>query len=157
MTNQVEAIVRFNDGFAYVLSNPVEFTYYKQGDLIIGLDDTCTFVSCYHYSRPTMGFEAFGGRKFDITLENGEVIDCHGQWWDGGYEKAEELLGETLVRVTYKDIKSLKDCYVFNGCHAVANNFAKLHDTYDGVVQGYWAYEAQLAGRDKPIREDWSR
>ncbi|AIQ54535.1 hypothetical protein [Paenibacillus sp. FSL R7-0331] len=154
MSNQVEAIVTFNDGIAYVLSQPVEFTYYKQGDLIIGLDDTCTFVSCYFYERPSMGFKAFGGREFDITLENGEVIHCDGQWWDGGYQKAEKLLGEELVRVTYEDIESLKKCYVFSGCKAIASSLSKLRETYDGEVQGYWAYEALLKGRDKPIRED---
>ncbi|WP_342422921.1 hypothetical protein [Paenibacillus sp. FSL E2-0178] len=154
MINQIEAIVTFNDGFAYVLSNPVQFTYYKQGDLIIGLDDTCTFVSCYYYSRPTMGFEAFGGREFDITLENGEVIHCNGQWWDGGYQKAEKFLGEELVRVTFEDIESLKKCYVFSGCTAIASSLSKLRETYDGEVQGYWAYEAKLKGWDKPFRED---
>ncbi|OKP91880.1 hypothetical protein A3844_01845 [Paenibacillus helianthi] len=157
MTNQIEAIVTFNDGIAYVMSNPVEFTYYKEGNLIIGLDETCTFVSCYYYSRPTLGFEAFGGREFDITLENGEVIHCNGQWWDGGYLKAEELLGETLVSVTYKDIEALKDCYVFYGCTAIANSLNKLRETSDSAVKGYWAYEAQLKGRDKPIREDQPR
>lgn len=27
--------------------------------------------------------EAFGGRKFDIVLDNGKVEKCEGQWWDG--------------------------------------------------------------------------
>lgn len=26
--------------------------------------------------------EAFGGRKFDIVLDNGEIEKCEGQWWD---------------------------------------------------------------------------
>ena len=26
--------------------------------------------------------EAFGGRKFDVVLDNGEVEKCEGQWWD---------------------------------------------------------------------------
>lgn len=26
--------------------------------------------------------EAFGGRKFDIILDNGKVEKCEGQWWD---------------------------------------------------------------------------
>ncbi|WKL00871.1 hypothetical protein Q0F98_28665 [Paenibacillus amylolyticus] len=71
MSYQVEAIVKFNQGIAFVLDNPVKYTYYKHGNLIIGLDDTCTFVRCYYYDRPTPGFEAFGGHKFDITLDDG--------------------------------------------------------------------------------------
>lgn len=26
--------------------------------------------------------ETFGGRKFDIVLDNGEIEKCEGQWWD---------------------------------------------------------------------------
>jgi hypothetical protein len=140
----VETIVEFNDGIAYVLDKPVEFKYYKQGNLIIGLDDTCTFVKCYHYSRPTPGFEAFAGHKFDITLEDGEVIHCSGQWWSGGYTEAEELLGEKLVHATHNDIDSLKNCYVFYGCSAVESALEELRGTYNGEVKGYKEYRSQI-------------
>lgn len=157
MPYEVEAIVKFNDGVAYVLDKPVEFTYYKEGGLIIGIDDTCTFIQTYYYETPSYGFKAFGGREFDIVLENGDVIHCNGQWWDGGAQKAEELLGEELVHATYNDLENLKECYVFYGCVAVASNLAKLRDTYHGEIQGYWSYEAELKGKDKPIREDQLR
>ncbi|WP_339273544.1 hypothetical protein MKY59_20805 [Paenibacillus sp. FSL W8-0426] len=153
MTYKVENIVTFNDGIAFVLDKPVEYKYYKHGNLIIGLDDTCTFVQCYYYQR-MQGFEAFGGHKFDITLENGEVIHCHGQWWDGGYQQAAELLGEELVHATFNDKESLTKCYVFTGSQAIKDSLENLQSTYQGDVQGYWAYEAFLKGRDKPIRED---
>lgn len=32
--------------------------------------------------------EAFGGRKFDIVLDNGEIEKCEGQWWDAVTERA---------------------------------------------------------------------
>lgn len=154
MSYEVKAVVKFNQGIAFVLNKDVEFTYYKQGSLIIGLDPTCTFVKCYHYERPTPGFSAFGGREFDIPLENGEVIHCNGQWWDGGYSKAAELLGEELISATYNDIKSLKNCYVFYGSAAIKGKVEELRSTYSGDVQGYYAFEAILNGREKPIRED---
>lgn len=154
MSYKVEKIVNFNDGIGFVLDKPIEFKYRKEGNLIIGIDDTNTFVKTYIYERPSPGFHAFGGHKFDIELENGEVIHCDGQWWDGGYQRAERLLGEKLVSATYNDVESLKNCYVFTGCTAIETNLAKLRDTYKDEIQGYWKYEALLKGRDRPIRED---
>ncbi|WP_145153044.1 hypothetical protein [Paenibacillus xylanexedens] len=154
MSYQVEAIVKFNQGIAFVLDNPVKYTYYKHGNLIIGLDDTCTFVRCYYYDRPTPGFEAFGGHKFDITLDDGEVIHCHGQWWDGGYDRAAELLGEKLIHASYNTAEDLRNCYVFFGSKAVENSLDQLRKTYHGDVQGYWTYEANLKGLDQPRRAD---
>ena len=153
MTYKVENIVTFNDGIAFVLDKPIEYTYYKHGNLIIGLDETCTFVKCYLYQM-IPGFDAFAGHKFDITLEDGKVIHCDGQWWDGGYDRAAELLGEKLVHASYNTAENLRNCYVFYGSEAVASSLDQLRETYTGEVQGYWAYEAFLNGRDKPIRED---
>lgn len=34
--------------------------------------------------------EAFGGRKFDIVLDNGEIEKCEGQWWDAVTDRARE-------------------------------------------------------------------
>lgn len=36
--------------------------------------------------------EAFGGRKFDIVLDNGEIEKCEGQWWDAVTDRAREEL-----------------------------------------------------------------
>ncbi|SMF88051.1 hypothetical protein SAMN05661091_4084 [Paenibacillus uliginis N3/975] len=144
-------LLKFNDGVAYVLDKPIEYKYYQQGDLIIGIDDSCTFIKSYYYDRPSPGFYAFGGHKFDIPLENGEVVHCYGQWWDGGYEKVESLLGEELVSVTYRDIQSLENCFVFTGSCAIKDSIEKLRQTYTGEVYEYRAYEAMLKGRDYPV------
>ncbi|WP_308722465.1 hypothetical protein [Paenibacillus polysaccharolyticus] len=153
MSYQVEALVTFNQGIAFVLDKPVEYTYYKQGNLIIGLDDTCTFVQCYSYQM-IPGSNAFGGHKFDIKLDDGKIIHCDGQWWDGGYDRAAELLGEKLVHATYNTAERLRNCYVFSGSQAVESNLNQLRKTYTGDVQGYWAYEANLKGLDQPRRAD---
>ena len=149
--NEVQAIVKFNDDIAFALANPVKFTYYREGNLIIGLDDTCTFVHCYYYQHPSYGFKAFGGREFDIHLENGEVVHCNGQWWDGGYLKAAELLGEELIDVTYNDVETLKNCYVYYGATGIKSRVEELRRSYTGEVQGYWDYEAKLKGRDNAL------
>lgn len=36
--------------------------------------------------------EAFGGRKFDIVLDNGEIEKCEGQWWDA-VTAVDDLMG----------------------------------------------------------------
>ena len=148
----VEAIVKFNDGIAYVLDKPVKFKYYKHGKLIIGLDDSCTFVQCYHYDRPTPGFYAFGGHKFDLQLENGEIEHCYGQWWDGGYGEAEQLLGEEFIHVTYNTVDNLRNCYVFYGCCAIKSYLDDLRSSYSGKIHGYREYEAILQGWEAPRR-----
>lgn len=49
--------------------------------------------------------EAFGGRKFDIVLDNGEVEKCEGQWWDAVTDRArEELEKEGFVERISKEV-----------------------------------------------------
>lgn len=48
--------------------------------------------------------EAFGGRKFDVVLDNGEVEKCEGQWWDAVTDRArEEYKYECLGGLRYKE------------------------------------------------------
>lgn len=79
MAEKVIAVVKINNGEALVLKDKIEFKYQKHDNLIIGIDESETFLDLYYYERPTPGFRAFGGHEFDIQLENGEVINCNGQ------------------------------------------------------------------------------
>jgi len=144
--NELIAVVKFNQGEAFVLSDKVEFKYQQHGNLIIGIDDSETFLDLYVYERPTPSFKAFGGHEFDIQLENGEVIHCNGQWWSGGIKQAEHILGKEITNVTYKSQQELKDCYVFTGCCAIKEKLEALRETYDGVVYEYREYEQLLKG-----------
>ena len=54
--------------------------------------------------------EAFGGRKFDIVLDNGEIEKCEGQWWDAVTDRAREELEKDENRQEM-DAKHL-DCLV---------------------------------------------
>lgn len=142
----IQALVKFNSGVALVLDKSPEFKYYRQGNLIIGLDDTCTFVKCYYYERPSLGFYAFGGREFDIQLDDGDIVHCNGQWWDGGYRQASELLGEELMDVTYNDIPSLNDCYVYYGCFAIKSELEEKINSWDKQIYEYYEYEKFIKG-----------
>lgn len=142
--NEVIALVKFNSGVALALKEKVNFKYNRHGNLLIGIDDTGTFVNCLRYEEPWGRFKAFAGREFDIPLENGEVIHCNGQWWAGGSKTAEEILKDTLVHATYEDIDSLKRCYVYTGCHAVKGKLEKLIETYKGKTYEYYEFEKEL-------------
>lgn len=140
MKIEVLTLVKFNSNVAMVLRDEISYKYTKYGDLIIGTDQSGTFVRCYEYNRPSPGFFAFAGTDFDISLENGEIIHCYGQWWDGGYKRAAKILGCELVHVAYRSLEELKKCYVFIGTSANKDNLTTLINGYQGKVYRYKEY-----------------
>ena len=76
--NKIIAVVKFNSKEAFVLRRRPLLKYNRYGNVIIGTDGL--FFTCYYYSPPSERFQAFAGRKFDLTMEDGEVIHCNGQW-----------------------------------------------------------------------------
>lgn len=68
--------------------------------------------------------EAFGGRKFDIVLDNGEIEKCEGQWWDAVTDRAREELEKEgnplskMVLIGVSSVDRLLDCYVYYGLWA---------------------------------------
>jgi hypothetical protein len=147
-TYNIIAKVKFNDHFAIVLDTPpiLEYTkisgLYGAGGLLYGTDGI--FYECYRYETPFKNWEAFAGRKFDIPLHDGTIEHCYGQWWHGGHDKIEKLLGITLCSVTYSTIEKLKNCYVFSGDAADSVKFEELLDTHDGPLYGYREFEQML-------------
>lgn len=151
--NKIIAVVKFNEGHAYVLDKKPEFVYEKHGSLLIGTDATETFYSVLFYERPFGRFKAFGGSEFELPLKGGGVEKCYGQWWDGGADKAAKIINKNLVPVTCRSKKCLEEeCYVFIGCHADKEKLQKLVSEYDGNVYGYWEYESLLKG-EKQVTE----
>lgn len=117
--------VRFNDRKAYVLDESPNYIYYRLGsNIIYGTDGL--FYHCYKYERMSTEFKAFGGRKFSIHLNTGEIVECYGQWWDGGYDTLEKELGIKLTHVTYNTKEELKKCYVYSGATADIGKFQEL-------------------------------
>lgn len=141
---ELAALVKFNNSKAFVLKDKVKLRYTRHGNILIGIDDSGTFVDCLYYETPHGAFRAFAGREFDIPLENGEVIHCNGQWWQGGAEKAEEILGKNLVSATYGDMESLRKCYVYTGYCAIKEKLEELEATYNGKLYEYYEYEKVL-------------
>jgi len=150
---KILAKVKFNSGIAVVLNKRPLLKFYRtnhrniqscgeKGNLIYGTDGL--FYDCYFYKRPGRNAMAFGGRKFTINLENGESVDCHGQWWDGAHEEICELLKIELTLVTFRAIEDLKKCYVFAGCTAEVSGWNKLLNSVDMPIHEYREYEKKL-------------
>lgn len=137
--NKILAIVISNNKETYVLKRPVKLEYTKYDDIIIGTDGL--FVSVYYYETPVGRFKAFAGRKFDLQLTNGTVEHCCGQWWDGRYDKAAEILGSKIVSASAQSIDRLKECYVFIGYLGIEKEITRLRKRYKGKIYQYWEYE----------------
>jgi hypothetical protein len=136
---KVLAIVRFNDGIALVLDERPKLTYRKQSGSILGSDGT--FLSTYYLDKCGPGWMAFGGRKFDLTMEDGEVIHCYGQYWHGVTETHRKMVDGQIIHVTACDIESLKSCYVFTGYEAIKHKVEELISQYKGIVYEYREHE----------------
>lgn len=149
---KIEALVKFNNTVALVLPEEIKFTYYRKGNLVWGTDGL--FYNCYYHKPGST--RAFAGREFTITLHDGEVIECKGDYWDGGYNLLEEHLGIKLVSVVAKGKQGLKDCYVFSGMLADKKAYENALKQYEGIVYPYRDYEKVL-NFDDVRRKGWDK
>lgn len=102
------ASVKFNNHKAYVVENIGDFKYYRLGSEIIYGTDGIRYI-CYKYDKPSENFKAFGGRKFTLKIEDtGEIVECDGQWWDGGYSILTKELNLELTFFVYNTLDNLK-------------------------------------------------
>lgn len=84
--------------------------------------------------------EAFGGRKFDIVLDNGEIEKCEGQWWDAATDRAREELEKEgnplskMVLIGVSSVDRLLDCYVYYGLWASESKIEEMIADYKGRI-----------------------
>lgn len=145
------AVVNMNNDVAFVLKDRPVYEYNRYGDVIIGIDKTGTFLHTYIYERPSKYMKAFGGDKFEIPLVDGTVIECSGQWWDGGLKDAEKVLGESLSRIAHNSLTNLKNLYVFTGSSIVSRKKHAMLNNYEGKVYEYREFEEYL--KNNPTAE----
>lgn len=136
---KILALVKFNSGIAMVLDEAPKLTYKKAESVILGSDGT--FLQTYFYDRPSPGWEAFAGRKFDLIMEDGSVEHCYGQWWDGVMEGHRKMVDGDIISVTAASIDHLRECYVFCGYKGVKHKIDELLAAYKGMVYEYWDFE----------------
>lgn len=149
---EIKATVKFNGGKAYIFKNIEEYKYYRINNDIIYGTDGIRYI-CYKYDPPSGRVSAFGGRKFEIKIEDtGEIVECYGQWWDGGYDKLVKHLNLDLISITYNTDEELKKCYVYYGACVDKTKFESiLKESGDLFYYGYYDYEKVLK-----YQEMWS-
>jgi len=91
-----------------VLDKMPEFKYHRE--IINGktwlLASDGPFRSAYYNDPPSPGFRAFGGREFDIPMDDGQVVKATGQWWDG-------YPSNDIVEIGISTVEKLGECNVF--------------------------------------------
>lgn len=96
-----------------VIDRMPQCLFERKGRLLIGHDSG--FFRFYRYDSPSPGFVAFAGRKFEIPMVDGSVIEASGQWWD---VSAEDYRGLTYD-LGIATVEDLAECHVFTGCYHV--------------------------------------
>ena len=139
---EIVAKVKFNDRIALILNERPKLVYHRIGSYIIyGTDGV--FYNCYRKESYGDNWKAFGGRKFQLEIEeDGEIVNCYGQWWDAGYSEVSKHLNINLHDTTAQSLDELKKCYVFTGYHSDKIKLQELVDNCpDKNVYDYRDYE----------------
>lgn len=138
---KIEAMITLNGGVAYVLDKEPELVWQRlDKKTLYGTDGV--FYDVLRHSYET-GYKAFGGREFEIRLQNGEIVKCNGQWWSAGHSAVEEHLRIKLTSVAAGEKEGLKKCFVFHGYSADFEKLEALKQKYlkKGVIYPLREYE----------------
>ncbi|MDA3939623.1 MAG: hypothetical protein PF693_09970 [Spirochaetia bacterium] len=150
---KIEAIVKFNQGEAFVLNRNPAFLYEKRGKFLFASDGP--FFNVYEYGW--MGMTgAFAGREFYIPMIDGGYVKATGQYWDAGSSVIAEEFGIKLAHVTFQTKEELKKCYVFTGTN-IDLEWVKIERMkYKGCVYPYSDYE-KIVKFDDMRSQGWKR
>lgn len=102
--------------------------------------------------------EAFGGRKFDIVLDNGEIEKCEGQWWDAVTDRAREELEKEgnplskMVLIGVSSVDRLLDCYVYCGLWASESKIKEMIAEYKGRIYEYYEFKEEVINKINETR-----
>ena len=103
--------------------------------------------------------EAFGGRKFDIVLDNGEIEKCEGQWWDAVTDRAREELEKEgnsfseMMLIGISSVDRLLDCYVYCGLWASKSKVEEMVADYKGRIYEYYEFKKEVIDKINEVNE----
>ncbi|MCQ4139221.1 hypothetical protein [Chryseobacterium sp. EO14] len=133
--------VKFNDGIAFIFEDQPEResigTYDRTSDggiyLVSGRTRINETDGIFHrfYVYDNWG-KAFGGRKWVLKMDDGEVKDMTGHWYASSPKNWQEF--ETI---TYGFRSSLTSCYVFGGAYVKKGLTAKLMERINNREVSY--------------------
>lgn len=101
--------------------------------------------------------EAFGGRKFDIVLDNGKVEKCEGQWWDAVTDRAKEELEKEgnpfskMMLIGVSSVDRLSDCYVYYGLWASESKIEEMIADYKGRIYEYYEFKEDVIDKIRQL------
>lgn len=145
MSHKIIAVVSDGRQDKLVLEKLPVLKYRKIDKSIVGTDGT--FVEALYHSEPTREFKAFGGHEFEITMEDGEVVKCNGQWWNG---ITKDMLSDGLIEpnreVVQLGISTMEMFAKYKGFLAVGTTAYRdaieaLRQTYGGPVYTIKGFE----------------
>lgn len=142
---KIIALVKFNDEKAIVFDEMPGLLYSEHNTCLIG--EGGIFYDFLIYERPGKNWRAFAGRKFELPLKCGGVVECSGQWWDGHNAEALEMVKAEMLRIVCATPSSLCSCYVYGSRYADKNALIYLLKQYKGPVYEYWDYEKIVKGK----------
>ena len=137
-----------NNSLAFVLNRETEFVHKKlYSNTIVGEDEF--LLQTYGFENSNGSFKSFAGRKFELKMDDGSLLDGTNNWWDSVTNKAQEYINDKICSVAVSDVQSLCDCYVFCGSKIRKSDFEKLISEYDGKIYEYREFEDSII---KPIK-----
>lgn len=132
-------IVKFNDGYAYVLNERPTMKYHEEmvpsnltgkmqrmlvGQNEAGMMDFLTYGNELPYAK------AFAGREFEILMEDGSKRKIKDVWWDSGSTSWMKKHNVELVDFTHNTFDELVNCFVFFSGTARKDVLQKLLDDF---------------------------
>ena len=105
--NIIDIIITKHKQMFLVLDRMPVFKYTKKDNILVAEDSG--FYSCYLIEHDRFA-KAFGGRKFQIAMEDGSTLDANGQYWDQLHPiyKEKPTMSQGICT-----IKELNKCNVF--------------------------------------------
>lgn len=100
---------------------------------------------------------AFGGRKFDIVLDNGKVEKCEGQWWDEVTDRSKEELEKEgnpfskMMLIGVSSVDRLLDCYVYCGLWASESKIEEMIADYKGRIYEYYEFKEDVIDKIRQL------
>lgn len=148
---RIEAIVQFNDHWAYVFNQPLQLRYREE--VIEGqrylIGRSGPFLSALVHKKDRRS-KAFAGREFHLPMEDGTARVVKDVWWHCASPFP-------TISFTCSSIPELQKCYVFSSCEvdkAVLNSMLEEYDNRKspkwphpiagGFRYPYWEYDKIL-------------
>lgn len=143
MSNIIDIIIHGKyKQMSIIVDEMPKLAYARKGSLLIAEDDG--FHNCYKYGKPSPSWQAFAGRRFDISMKDGTVEHAIGQWWDYWNDS---ITQKVVIKCGVNTIEGLRKCYVFMA-YKVDEDKVNKWMRGNKVDTDYYKYEKRICGKN---------